>query len=34
MTQAREAVTAGDWVGARNLAQKARLLSEELVRSF
>jgi hypothetical protein len=34
MTQAREAVTAGDWVGARNLAQKARLLSEELVHSF
>jgi hypothetical protein len=34
MGQAREAVTAGDWLGARNLAQKARVLSEELVHSF
>ncbi len=32
--QAREAARAGDWVRARNLAQKAQLLSEELIGSF
>lgn len=30
--QAGEAVRAGDWVGARTLAQKAQALSEDLVR--
>ena len=34
MAQAREAITAGDWLAAKNLAEKARVLSEELVRSF
>ncbi len=34
MAQAREAVTAGDWLTAKNLAEKARVLSEELVHSF
>ena len=32
--QAREAGREADWVRARNLAEKARLLSEELVRSL
>lgn len=32
--QAREAMGANDWVRARNLAQKARLLSIELVKSL
>jgi len=32
--QAREAGHEADWVRARNLAEKARLLSEELVRSL
>ncbi len=34
MAQARDAITAGDWLAAKNLAEKARVLSEELVRSF
>jgi outer membrane biosynthesis protein TonB len=32
--QAREAMRSGDWVRARNLAQKARVLSAELVNSL
>jgi len=32
--QAHEAISANDWVRARNLAQKARLLSIELVKSL
>ncbi len=32
--QAREAIRASDWVRARNLAQKARVLSVELVNSL
>ncbi len=32
--QAREAMRAGDWVRARNLAQKAQVLSVELVKSL
>jgi hypothetical protein len=32
--QAREAIAASDWVRAQNLAQKAQLLSEELLRSL
>lgn len=31
--QAQEAIQAGDWFRAQNLASKAELLSEELVRS-
>ena len=31
--QAREAIRASDWVRARNLAQKARVLSAELIQS-
>jgi hypothetical protein len=31
--QAREAARGGDWVRARNLAEKAQLLSQELVRT-
>ena len=34
LAQAREAISAIDWVRARNLAQKARLLSVELVKSL
>ena len=34
LAQAREAVRAGDWVRARNLAQKARVLSVELANSL
>ncbi len=34
MQQARDAMTAGDWKSARNLAEKARVLSIELVHSF
>lgn len=34
MGQAREASRAADWVRARNLAQKARVLSNELVNSL
>ena len=33
LNDAREAVRAGDWVLARNLAKKAQVLSEELLRS-
>jgi hypothetical protein len=32
--QAREAIVAGDWVRAKNLAEKARVLSDELVKSL
>jgi outer membrane biosynthesis protein TonB len=32
--QAHEAIRADDWVRAQNLAEKARLLSAELVKSF
>ncbi len=32
--QAREAIRASDWVRARNLAQKARVLSVELIQSL
>jgi len=32
--QARESMRSGDWVRARNLAQKARVLSTELVNSL
>ena len=32
--QAHEAIRAGDWVRAQNLAQKAQVLSLELVKSF
>ena len=34
IAQAREAMRAGDWVRARNLAQKAELISSELVKSL
>ncbi|MGB0036390.1 MAG: hypothetical protein WBP79_13035 [Candidatus Acidiferrales bacterium] len=34
LSQSREAGKAGDWVRAQNLAQKARLLSVELVNSL
>ena len=34
LKNAREAAGSGDWVGAHNLAEKAQLLSEELVRSL
>lgn len=34
MEQTRDAITAGDWNRARNLAEKARVLSIELVHSF
>ncbi len=33
LKDAREAAQAGDWARARNLAKKAQVLSEELVRS-
>lgn len=32
--QAHEAIMADDWVRAQNLAEKARVLSAELVKSF
>ncbi len=32
--QAHEAIVAGDWVRAKNLAEKARVLSDELVKSL
>ena len=32
--QAHEAIVADDWVRAQNLAEKARVLSSELVKSF
>lgn len=34
LKQTQEAISAADWVRARNLANKARLLSIELARSF
>jgi hypothetical protein len=34
LTQAREAISVADWLRAKNLAQKAHVLSNELVRSF
>jgi outer membrane biosynthesis protein TonB len=34
LAQAREAIRASDWVRARNLAQKARVLSVELLNSL
>lgn len=34
LSQSRDASKDGDWVRAQNLAQKARLLSDELVQSF
>jgi hypothetical protein len=34
LKQAHEAITADDWVRAQNLAEKARVLSTELVKSF
>lgn len=34
LSQSREASKAGDWARAQNLAQKARLLSVELVDSL
>jgi len=34
LAQAREAAQSADWVRARNLAEKAQLLSDELVRSL
>jgi outer membrane biosynthesis protein TonB len=34
LKQSHEAITADDWVRAQNLAEKARVLSTELVKSF
>jgi hypothetical protein len=34
LAQAHEAIRAGDWVRAQNLAQKAQVLSVELVKSL
>jgi hypothetical protein len=34
LSQAHEAIAADDWVRAQNLAEKARVLSDELVKSF
>ncbi len=34
LAQAHEAIGADDWVRAQNLAEKARVLSDELVKSF
>jgi hypothetical protein len=34
LAQAHDAIRAGDWVRALNLAEKARVLSDELVKSF
>lgn len=34
MSQSHEAITADDWVRAQNLAEKARVLSAELIKSF
>ncbi len=34
LKQAHEAITSDDWVRAQNLAEKARVLSAELVKSF
>jgi hypothetical protein len=34
LTQSREAISVADWLRAKNLAQKAHVLSDELIRSF
>jgi flagellin-specific chaperone FliS len=34
LSQAHEAIRANDWVRAQNLAEKAQVLSSELVKSF
>jgi hypothetical protein len=34
LSQSRDASKDGDWSRAQNLAQKARLLSDELINSF
>jgi hypothetical protein len=34
LSQSRDASKDGDWARAQNLAQKARLLSNELINSF
>ncbi len=34
LSQAHEAIRTGDWVRAQNLAQKAQVLSVQLVKSF
>ena len=34
LSQAHEAIRANDWVRAQNLAEKAQVLSAELVKSF
>ena len=34
LSQAHEAIVADDWVRALNLAEKARVLSAELLKSF
>jgi hypothetical protein len=34
LTQSREAIGVADWLRAKNLAQKAHVLSDELIRSF
>lgn len=34
LSQSKDAITADDWVRAQNLAEKARVLSAELVKSF
>ena len=34
LAQSHEAIAADDWVRAQNLAEKARVLSDELVKSF
>ncbi len=34
LAQAHEAIRTGDWVRAQNLAQKAQVLSDELVKSL
>jgi len=34
LSQSHEAIMADDWVRAQNLAEKARVLSAELVKSF
>ena len=34
LTQARDAINVADWLRAKNLAQKAHVLADELIRSF
>jgi hypothetical protein len=34
LAQARDAIGVADWLRAKNLAQKAHVLSTELIRSF